>query len=154
MTVNPSPSLPTSPSPQLAAVLKWIDAVTSANFVELGDAITDDYIHALLPASLGAPLTHGRDATIQVYKDILSALKVFSITIHEVTEVPGKVVIHASGDAKTGSGFHYLNEYMFTFNLTQQADGSFKVAKTQEFTDSKATAEFLQVLAKDAAAAA
>jgi len=150
MTNNPSPSLPPSPSPQLATVLNWIDAVTKADFTQLGNTVTDDYIHALLPSSLGAPPTNGRDAMIQVYKGILPRLTSFKINITDVTEVPGKVIIHASGDAKVEPAFRYLNEYIFTFNLTEQADGSFKITRTQEFTDSKVTAELLQLLAKDA----
>lgn len=42
---------------------------------------------------------------------------------------------------------------MFTINVSQQADGSYKVSKAQEFTDASATSALHEALAKLAPAA-
>ena len=44
------------PSPQLQAVLRWVDAaITTLDLKELEAAITEDFTYQVLPLSLGRP---------------------------------------------------------------------------------------------------
>lgn len=71
MPVLPSPSIPTSPSAQVAVTLKWAQALSSADLESLSECLTDDYIHQVLPASLGMAAVHGKEAIIKGYKSLL-----------------------------------------------------------------------------------
>ncbi|TCD71820.1 hypothetical protein EIP91_003163 [Steccherinum ochraceum] len=145
MPIAPA-TLPADPSPQVSAALKWVEGVASANFDLLASAIADDYEHVLQPASLGAPPIHGRDAVVQMYKNILPKLQGYVMTILEIVEGQGKVVVHTIGEADAQFGFHYKNEYLFTFNVVKQADGTHKVNKVQEFTDVEVTKTLMKAV--------
>lgn len=91
MTIAPSPAVPSNPSHQLLAALRWAEAVTNADFEQLEDAITEDYVHVLLPASLGVPQVQGRDEVIKGYKGILSLFTSFV-----VSNVPQAILRHVT----------------------------------------------------------
>ena len=56
MAVLPTPAI-ADPSPQLQAVLRWLDALTTTLDVQaLDDAITEDFTLQALPRSLNRPL--------------------------------------------------------------------------------------------------
>ncbi|TCD71716.1 hypothetical protein EIP91_005482 [Steccherinum ochraceum] len=136
------------PSPQLAAVLRWLNAMATGDLAEAKAVHTDDSVLVPGPASLKVPPIEGKKALVEMYSKVLPTMTSFTITIKDVTEAPGKVVVHALGDAKTSYGYHYANEYMYTFHLAAQGDGSFKISKLLEFTDATITKAYLEVLKK------
>ena len=71
MPVLPSPAIPTNPSAQVAVTLKWAQALSSANLESLSECLTDDYIHQVLPVSLGMAAVHGKEAIIKGYMNLL-----------------------------------------------------------------------------------
>lgn len=46
---------PSNPSPQLQTVLRWFQAIVQWDFNALETLLSDDYLHATLPASAGDP---------------------------------------------------------------------------------------------------
>lgn len=51
-----SSAIPANPSPQLKAVLQWIDGFNAWDIDKVLLPTTDDYIHYVLPASLNRPV--------------------------------------------------------------------------------------------------
>jgi hypothetical protein len=47
--------IPTNPSPQVKAVLQYLDQVKVFNLHEIGKLFTDDFVRSTLPLSLAVP---------------------------------------------------------------------------------------------------
>ena len=76
-----------NPSPQLQAVLRWLDAmITTHDVKDLEASITDDFTHQVLPMSLGRP-TRGREDFL-AYADafLLRVVKDFVVRTNPKTE--------------------------------------------------------------------
>jgi len=145
MPVSPSPVI-ANPSAQLKVVLKWAEAMSAADFDALGAVLDDDYLHLAIPGTLNMPPVKGRETFLKHYQNILPLFTDFNVSFHEVVEAPGRVVIHATADAKTKPGFPYSNEYIIIFHLAEQPDKSYKLTSAKEFVDSKFTAVFQEQL--------
>ncbi|KAH8086662.1 hypothetical protein BXZ70DRAFT_910293 [Cristinia sonorae] len=147
MPVVPSAAIE-NPSKQLQAVLKWAEGMATANFDILGAVLADDYVHTALPANLSIPVLGSKEHFIKHYQGVLPIFSSFDVSVHEVVEAPGRVVLHAAADAMTKPGFPYINEYILIFHVAEQPDGSFKLTSAKEFVDSKFTAGFMEQLQK------
>ncbi|TCD63684.1 hypothetical protein EIP91_005089, partial [Steccherinum ochraceum] len=93
--------IPTNPSPQLKVALNYLDAIAHRDIVQVKDVLAPDCVSTVLPAGLGFPPIRGLDAILELYSGSLPHFTSFEFTVHEITEVPGKVIIHASSDAHT-----------------------------------------------------
>ncbi|THH30094.1 hypothetical protein EUX98_g4093 [Antrodiella citrinella] len=139
MPISPSSVLPATRSAQLQATLAWIEAVSSADFAAMQDAVTEDYTQELLPADSQHPPWPSRAAYLEFYSKLLPNFASFVTTIHEVKECKGLVLMDASSVADTITGFHYEMAYDLTFTVAQQTDGSYKVTSLKEhFRDTAA----------------
>ncbi|KAH8077887.1 hypothetical protein BXZ70DRAFT_692614 [Cristinia sonorae] len=151
MPVSFPPSIVSSPSPQMKLVLDWFDAVNRVDFAALSGFVTKDYSQTLYPESLHRlpkEVTAGHEIG-KLYSELVPKMETFEITVYDVVEgLNGKIVVHFSGDVQMSFGYRYLNEYMFTFEVVEQADGSFKLSKVKEFADTKATVDLLEAARK------
>jgi len=147
MGLAQSSAIPTNPSPQLAAALRWLGALAEGKIELLEAVTTDGCVEMTSPASLGVEPSHGKSAILTKYAMIFPLFTSFEATVHEVTETPEKVILHVSGDAYIVSGYHYVQEYIYSFNVFEQADGTYKVSKVHEFADSAAYTGHLQAFA-------
>lgn len=132
-------AIPAIPSPQLKTVLRWIDAFKNWNLDELVATMSDDYTHYIFPRSLNQPVR--RKQEFAAYFQTLPRLfDSFNVTIEEIIECPGKVLIHASSVGMTTTGAPYANEYNLTFHLKSGDDPVIFCIK--EFVDSKYSFDF------------
>ena len=64
------------------------------------------------------------------------------IVVHDVVEVPDKIVVHMSSTATSGFGQPYASEYFIMMQLVSQSDGKHKIMVLKEYVDSKYMTEF------------
>ena len=97
-------------TPQLKAARRWIDAYNTLDINEIDGLFPKNYKHLTLPKSMGLP-EETKEEYLQRYGGFLSVFTKFEVrtkhptaalelmnhsqtTYHDVTEVPGKVIIH------------------------------------------------------------
>lgn len=72
-----------NPSPQLRVMLRWFDAVATHNMEALDAILSDDYVHPILPQSLGLP-TYDRAGFLEFAQKVLMPfLTVYEVRFHD-----------------------------------------------------------------------
>lgn len=81
------PLLPTeaikNPSPQLRAVLRWEDALTTDHDIDaLASLLTEDYTHEILPKSLNLPILDKAGFLEYAEKVLMLLLTEYNVSIY------------------------------------------------------------------------
>ena len=79
MPVVPSPAI-ANPSPQLQVVLSWADGMTKADFVAIGSALDDGYVHTAIPANLSIPVLGSKEEFVKHYQGVLPLFTSFDVS--------------------------------------------------------------------------
>ncbi|TCD64006.1 hypothetical protein EIP91_004674 [Steccherinum ochraceum] len=125
----------TTPSPQLQAVLRWFDALIKHDIHALSDVLTDDYVHPILPQSLGLP-TYDRAGFLEfVEKVLIPFMTQYEYTVLDALETPDRVMIHTAANGSTSTGHPYTSELLLVARVVQQADGEYRIQQMKEFVD-------------------
>ncbi|KAF9645444.1 hypothetical protein BDM02DRAFT_3120200 [Thelephora ganbajun] len=132
-------------SPQTKAIMAWAQGFIDSDVDQIAAALHPDYIHDTFPRSLKIP-QQNKEQWIQSYKKIKDVLKNFKVDIHSMTEVPGKVFIHATDYADTTVGVPFVNEATLIVEVAPNGDGELKVKHVEEFLDSQFTLEFMKAV--------
>ncbi|CAL1717448.1 unnamed protein product [Somion occarium] len=134
-------AIPANPSPEVKLIIAWMTALCDGDFDKLATLVTEDFVHYVHPSSLGFP-KRNKTEWLQFNKDGFDIFKNFKITVHEIVEGQSAVVVHASSNATTSTGYPYANEYSLFFHLTAETDGSYTIDQLKEFMDSQYAVEF------------
>ncbi|KAN0132688.1 hypothetical protein V8E53_009704 [Lactarius tabidus] len=130
----------TDPSPQVKAVLHYLDQVKVFNLHEIEKLFTDDFVQSTRPLSLGVPSrTKEEDlAFLQGFADQLGG-RPLEITIYNIIESPGKAWAHLlmHGEPQEGKPFDIECIYQFTFAGDST---TYRFKAINDFLDSKAFA--------------
>lgn len=81
MPLVPSSLIPKNPSGQLQAVLKWAEAMSTADFDVLDTVVADNFVHAAIPANLKIPVLNGKQEFIQHYRAVLPMFTKFEVRV-------------------------------------------------------------------------
>ncbi|KZV99351.1 hypothetical protein EXIGLDRAFT_831491 [Exidia glandulosa HHB12029] len=142
---------PANPSPELRAVLAWIDACNKWEVSAFAAQMSDDeYHHAVLPSSLGVPESKTKAEWLAPFEtrfhplfDSFEASSSHGLKVHEIIEAPeGRIIGHVSASGKTKLGIDFANEYMILCTVRKDSSGEYKMVKVKEFMDSKAVSSF------------
>ncbi|KAF8589497.1 hypothetical protein K439DRAFT_1253540, partial [Ramaria rubella] len=134
-------NIPPDPSPELQTALKWIDGFNCWDIDQITSVLSNDYTHHILPKTLGVK-SRNKEEFREYFTGILPMFQDFKVTIHEIVEGAGKLVIHASSTATSTTGYPYANEYNLILHLVSQGEGLPKISMIKEFVDSKFAVEF------------
>ncbi|KAL8840724.1 MAG: hypothetical protein Q9170_001242 [Blastenia crenularia] len=129
----------------LETVDAFVSAYNSWDMEAIMDVRAPDCMNLIFPVSLGlGPMNNKQYFTY--FNSSLAAFQNFHLEIRDVTidETARKVVLNATSTASTAVG-EYQNEYILTLHMTE--DGR-KIAKFEEFVDSKYSADFMPKLRK------
>ncbi|TFK65000.1 hypothetical protein BDN72DRAFT_846132 [Pluteus cervinus] len=131
-------------SPQRQAVLDWLEGFNKWDADAIAAPMSDEsFEHQLLPTSLNRPRRSKQEFVDYIRNDVVFLLRDFKVTVDEIIEEPGKVVVQASSTAQSTTGFPYYNEFMIIFHLQLSAvDGVPRITLIKEFVDSAFTVNF------------
>jgi len=105
-----------------------------------------DFRHNMYPRSIGVQ-EQTKEEWIKSFGEFTSLwAEDGKMTFHSVTEVPGKVIVHTSGKAPSSIGTEVIFEMVVTAEIVTDDDGSLKVKRIDEFTDSKAYLDFFKAV--------
>ncbi|TCD67939.1 hypothetical protein EIP91_011803 [Steccherinum ochraceum] len=127
------PDVSSKPSPQVQPCYSWLDALARADIDGMAANMTEDYTQEMNPFDPTYPVLNTKKACTTFWTQLLTNFEMFLMTVYELKETPGQVVMQAKSDARTKGGFKYDNGYTFTFSVAQQPDGSHKLTHTTEF---------------------
>ncbi|TCD67942.1 hypothetical protein EIP91_011806 [Steccherinum ochraceum] len=134
-----SPGVSPKPSAQARPCYDWMDALVHSNVDGLAMTLADGYAHEMLTHDPTYPVLEHKKACIEFWSWLLPNFRKFILTVEEVKETPGEVVIQAASDIETQSGHKYRQGYSLTFSVGQQLDGSYKLTHAKElFKDTDA----------------
>jgi len=128
-----------NPSPQLRAVLGWIEGHDRCDFDAAHAYCTDDFIHELLPARTGYRFTK-EELKRHNEVNLANVFTGFKTEILEVIENPGHIFFHATTVAMPSGVMHELNGA-----LTMVGD---KIQWAKVFTDPVFASEYLAQMRK------
>ncbi|TCD70556.1 hypothetical protein EIP91_002902 [Steccherinum ochraceum] len=150
-----------NPSPQLRAVLTWVDAVTTSHDADkLAAVLTDDYTHYALPKSQGFP-PYDKPSLVGFAQQVLMKMFLeYNTIVHEVIETQDKVVLHMTSTGHSSTNATFTSEVIIIAHVVPQEDGEYKIKTHSEFADTECMKNFFfeemkrQEAAKTAASAA
>ncbi|KAI0797046.1 hypothetical protein C8Q75DRAFT_802700 [Abortiporus biennis] len=145
---KPIGKIPSNPSPQVQTALDFVEYLAAKDFKSMESILSEDYTQIVRPKSM--PLSKrplNKTESLQVIEAIDSAMKSsHSIpTIEDLVEVGNTVIIHVSSEPAGENiqpGGPESHEFLFWFDVRQEADGKWRVLTFKEFVDSKHMLEF------------
>ncbi|KDQ10699.1 hypothetical protein BOTBODRAFT_36013 [Botryobasidium botryosum FD-172 SS1] len=134
-----------NPSPQLRAVLGWIDGHDHCDCDAAHAYCTDDFIHELLPTRVGYRFT--KEQLKQHHESIFAGVFTgFKTEILDIMERPGHIFVHARSVAKP-----LRVGVVEPSRVTHEFNGAFtmvgdKIQSVKVFTDTAFASEYLAEL--------
>jgi len=129
-------------TPQLKLVSEWNVGFKEKNLDILAKSLHKDFRRYTYPRSLGQPVQTKEEWFGHLAK-VIDITSEFEQTLHSVIEAPGKVIIHATNEAKNPHGVKTLRESIYIIHVTDK-DGDLKIKQIEEFTDSKTYLEVIK----------
>jgi len=132
--------IPECPSPQVKAVLHYLDQVKVLNLHEIEKIFTDDFVQTTQPLSLGIP-SRTKEEDLAFLQGLLEQQggRPIKIDIFDIIDSPGRAWAHVyiHGEPPVGKPFNVESIYQFTFTGDP---ASFRVKALTDFVDSAALA--------------
>ncbi|KAH8993750.1 hypothetical protein EDB92DRAFT_1815411 [Lactarius akahatsu] len=132
--------IPKVPSPQVRAVLHYLDQIKVLNLHEIEKHFTDDFIQSTRPLSLEIPSRSKEEglAFLQGLANQLGGrpLEARQITIYDIIESPGKVWVHLLTHGEPQEGKPFDIECIYQFIIAE----NYKFKALIDFVDSTALA--------------
>jgi len=130
---------PIMPSIQRQNTLAFLACMNARDYHGLGNLVSENFTHTLLPASLGTPVRN-KQQFLDFAKELEAIIERFNFQPpKEIIEAKDIVVVHLTSDGKTTAGKPYNNEYMIIVRFEGE-----KISSIKEFIDSKYTSPFLE----------
>jgi len=73
-------AIPTDPSPQLNALLGWIEALSRKDYDAMATFMTSDYLHYVLPQTYGGTTPKPREEIMGMLKEAFTKLNDFKVS--------------------------------------------------------------------------
>ncbi|KAI9441775.1 hypothetical protein H4582DRAFT_2097074 [Lactarius indigo] len=125
-------------SPQVKAVLHYLDQIKVLNLHEIEKLFTDDFVQSTRPLSLGIP-SRTKEEDLKFLQGLADQLggRPIEITIYDIIESPGKAWahLHMHGEPQEGKPFDVECIYQFRFAE------NYRFKALIDFVDSKALAD-------------
>lgn len=139
---------PLSPSPNVQAMLSYIQATSMLDPPQVLRHFDDRLEHHYYPKSLQRPVLN-KSQYAEYLAVVTSLLSEFKPTIHELIEAQDTIIVHASLRGRTRSGAPYTNELitMAYFRPPEDSipnDGIPKIIMMKEFLDSTIAKVFVR----------
>ncbi|KAF8266322.1 hypothetical protein EI94DRAFT_203727 [Lactarius quietus] len=132
--------IPKDPSPQVKAVLHYLDQIKVLNLHEIAKLFTEDFVQSTRPLSLGIP-SRTKEEDLAFLRGLADQLggRPLEITIYDIIESPGKAWAHLllHGEPQEGKPFDIECIYQFTF---ASDSNSHRFKAITDFLDSRAFA--------------
>ncbi|KAH8983310.1 hypothetical protein EDB83DRAFT_2488671 [Lactarius deliciosus] len=129
--------IPKEPSPQVRAVLHYLDQIKVLNLHEIEKHFTDDFVQSTRPLSLGIPSRSKEEGLVflQGLADKLGG-RPLEITLYDIIESPGKVWVHLLQHGEPQEGKPFDIECIYQFIIAE----NYKFKALIDFVDSNALA--------------
>ncbi|TCD64007.1 hypothetical protein EIP91_004675 [Steccherinum ochraceum] len=131
-----------NPSPQLQALIRWLDAIATENVQDLEDSMSDEFYHQVYPLSLGRSQRNKAEFLAYQQSQLMRIFKNVEFVLDEAVQNSDTVCMRGSSTATSATGHPYANEYAVFAGVTKQPDGRYRVQYVKEFVDSKASIDF------------
>jgi len=130
-----------NPSPQLSAVLRWYDAITTWKFDVVEELFSDDYTHTTLPSSAKVPPKNKAEGLAHA-KAVAGALGYTPLKyeIYKFNESKESIWVYSKLYGEGPGGASFANESVFIFTLSSSGD-KVKITAIQDFIDTKQAAD-------------
>jgi len=133
-------------SPQVKLIHEWGQGFEKKDINHIAKYLHKDYRHIHYPRSLGQP-EQTKEQWVEHFTRILGLMTENKTTIHSIVDAPGKVIVHLTANINTAIGIGTARESIFIDHIVTDEDGSLKIGKVEEFTDSKSHLDFIQAIA-------
>jgi len=137
---------PSSESPQLQLVNEFSRGFVEGDVNHLAKYLHRDFRRTVYPRSLGVQ-EYAREEWLKDMAEVIAFATTLDTINHSVIEAPGTVIIHATTHVKTSSGVELDRESIYITHIVVDDDGSLKILRFDEFTDSQGYLNLYQAAA-------
>jgi ketosteroid isomerase-like protein len=133
-----------SESAQLKIMDGYKQATEAKDLDSIAKHLHKDFQYVCLPRSLNTP-PQNKEQWREQFAAYINLWTDIKITVHTTINTPGKVITHSTGAIKTKIGDTNHESISITYFATD-ADGSLKIIKIEDFTDSKEHYDTMQAM--------
>ncbi|KAF9785446.1 hypothetical protein BJ322DRAFT_1063262 [Thelephora terrestris] len=136
----------TTDSPQIKLTYEWAEGFRKKDLGVIAKLLHEDHRRITYPQSLGIP-EQTKEEYIQQMTEIINVwTDGCELTLHSIIETPGTLVVHFTNKANTSLGVEMVRESIMIGQIVTDEDGSLKIKRIEEFTDSKSYLDLLKAL--------